>query len=206
MDRRKLLTTGGAVFALGNLTPFAAFAQDATNEFGISDMVQGDADAPIEIIEYASYTCPHCARFHASVYPQLKADYIETGKVKFVYREVYFDRFGLWASMTARCGGEAKFFGITDLLYEKQREWTASGDPAQISAELRTMGLTAGISAEDYDACMSDGEFAQNLVDWYRANAERDGVTSTPSFLINGAPYSNMAYPEFQGVLDGLLG
>jgi protein-disulfide isomerase len=101
MDRRKLLATGGAVFALGNLTPFAAFAQDATNEFGISDMVQGDADAPIEIIEYASYTCPHCARFHASVYPQLKADYIETGKVKFVYREVYFDRFGLWASFNS---------------------------------------------------------------------------------------------------------
>jgi protein-disulfide isomerase len=206
MDRRTLLTTGGAVLALGNLTPFAAFAQEADNEFGIVDMVQGDADAPVTMIEYASYTCPHCARFHTDVYPKLKADYIDTGKVKFIYREVYFDRFGLWASMTARCGGQAKFFGITDLLYEKQGEWTASGDPATIAGELRTMGLTAGISAEDYDACMNDGEGAQALVDWYTANKDRDDVTSTPTFLIDGQKYSNMAYADMQGVLDGILG
>jgi len=84
-------------------------------------MVIGDADAPIEMIEYASFTCPHCARFHADVYPLLKADYIDSGKVKFIYREVYFDRFGLWASMIARCGGEARFFGLSNLIYEKIR-------------------------------------------------------------------------------------
>ena len=72
----------------------------------IEDMVLGDANAPITMIEYASYTCPHCGSFHQNTYPQLKADYIDTGKVKFIFREVYFDRFGLWASMIARCGGQ----------------------------------------------------------------------------------------------------
>ena len=93
----------------------AALAQEAgeIDTSTIVEMVQGEADAPVEIIEYASYTCPHCASFHANQYPQLKANYIDTGKVRFVYREVYFDRFGLWASMLARCGGEMRFFGIT---------------------------------------------------------------------------------------------
>ena len=72
-------------------------------------MMQGSADAKVEIIEYASYTCPHCASFHAGPYKDLKKDYVDTGKVKFVYREVYFDRFGLWASMIARCAGTGSF-------------------------------------------------------------------------------------------------
>lgn len=203
MDRRTLLKTGSAAFVLGAARP--AFAQEADNEFGIVDMVLGSPDAPIEMIEYASYTCPHCASFHADVYPLLKADYIDTDKVKFIYREVYFDRFGLWASMVARCGGQEKFFGITDLIYEKQRDWTASGDPATIAEELRKMGLLAGLSGEDLDACMSDGEMAQNLVDWYTANAERDAVQSTPTFLINGEKHANMSYAAMQALLDGLL-
>ncbi|MEJ6399171.1 DsbA family protein [Yoonia sp. 208BN28-4] len=206
MDRRTLLATGGAAFALGITTPRLIMAQEADNEFGIMDMVQGSADAPVEMIEYASYTCPHCARFHADTYPELKADYIDSGKVRFVYREVYFDRFGLWASMVARCGGQEKFFGITDLIYEKQREWTESGDPAIIAEELNKIGLMAGLDAETLDACMSDGEMAQNLVDWYRANAERDDVSSTPSFLIDGQKYSNMAYADLKAILDDKIG
>jgi len=118
MKRRELLKTGGAAIALSAGAGQMAFAQEATIE--IQDMVMGAEDAPVEIIEYASFTCPHCARFHADVWPQLKADYVETGKVRFIYREVYFDRFGLWASMIARCGGEGRFFAFTDLIYKEQ--------------------------------------------------------------------------------------
>lgn len=203
MKRRTLLTTGGAAMALAG-TGSLSFAQDAAIE--IPDMVLGSADAPIEMIEYASYTCPHCARFHANVYPQLKADYIETGKVRFVYREVYFDRFGLWASMIARCAGPERFFGITDLMYERQGAWLASRDPETIIAELRKLAKTAGMDDATLDACLEDGPKAQALVGWYQANAERDSISSTPSFLIDGQNYSNMAYPAFQQLLDGKLG
>lgn len=221
MERRTLLTAGGAALAAGagwlilqpgpngetsNLLAGVANAQDASGDpSSIPDMVMGDADAPIEIIEYASYTCPHCARFHADQFKQIKANYIDTGKVRFVYREVYFDRYGLWASMIARCGGEQRFFGISDLIYQKQGEWTASGDPAVIVEELRKIAKTAGLNDETLDACMSDGEMAQSLVGWYQENAERDSVTSTPSFLIDGEKYSNMNYADFAAVLDEKL-
>jgi len=218
MQRRNLIAGGVAAVGLGGwaLTrpskdlPFdalmAANAQEAaTDPALIPDMAMGAADAPIEIMEYASFTCPHCAAFHANVYPFLKADYIDTGKVRFVYREVYFDRFGLWASMIARCGGEMRFFGMSDLIYDKQREWTASGDPAAIVDALRKLAKTAGLTDDMLDACMNDSDQAKNLVSWYQANATRDDVNSTPTFLIDGKKYSNMAYPEFQKILDEKL-
>lgn len=198
MKRRALIAGGAAVVGLGGYAflrgddlpadPLgAANAQTAdVDTSGIMDMVIGSADAPVELIEYASYTCPHCANFHANLMPRLKSEYIDKGLVRLIYREVYFDRFGLWASMIARCGGEMRFFGITELLYEKQREWTASGDPATIIEALRKLAKTAGMTDEMLDACLDDGEKAQALVGWYQANAERDAVRSTPSFLING--------------------
>ena len=78
----------------------------------IPDMVLGNAEAKVTLVEYGSYTCPHCRDFHAEVFKKLKADYIDTGKVKFIFREVYFDRYGLWAAMMARCGGPTRYFGI----------------------------------------------------------------------------------------------
>lgn len=204
MKRRDLLKTGGAAVALSGGFGTLVQAQETTTE--IPDMVLGDENAPIEMIEYASFTCPHCASFHANVYPQLKADYIDTGKVKFIYREVYFDRFGLWASMIARCAGEDRFFAVSNLVYEKQREWTASGDPAIVIEELRKLAKTAGLNDETLDACMSDADQAQALVGWYQANAERDGINSTPSFLINGESHGNMTYENFKTILDEKLG
>ncbi|MGX9356553.1 DsbA family protein [Roseobacteraceae bacterium S113] len=185
----------------GEFTP----AVGGTNDAGIVEMVQGAEDAPVTIVEYASYTCPHCASFHAGTYKQLKSDYIDTGKVKFVYREVYFDRFGLWASMIARCGGTEKFFGISDLLYQGQSEWARAGDPASIADELRKIGRVAGIDNDTLEACLSDGDKAQALLDWYEANAAADGINSTPSFVIDGQLYSNMSYSEFQRIIDGKI-
>lgn len=170
----------------------------------IADMTLGEADAPITVIEYASYTCPHCRTFHEGPFKELKAEYIDTGKVEFVYREVYFDRFGLWASMVARCGGEDRFFGISDLIYEQQRSWT-QGQPAEIAENLRRIGLTAGLTNDELDACFSDGQKAQNLVAWYEANAAEDGVRSTPTFIIDGVSYSNMSMGEFRRILDEKL-
>tara|TARA_R110002051_G_scaffold271530_1_gene332004 strand:- start:38725 stop:39348 length:624 start_codon:yes stop_codon:yes gene_type:complete len=202
MQRRHLILGGAAAIGLGPLS-LTANAQQATDAvIEIPDMVMGAPDAPVEIIEYASFTCPHCATFHADVLPQLKADYIDTGKVRLVYREVYFDRFGLWASMIARCGGEDRYFGIANLFYEKQREWTASGDPVIIIEELRKLAKISGMTDEGLDVCLSDADKAQRLVGWYQENAERDDVRSTPSFVIDGVNNANIPYARFQEIID----
>ena len=193
------------------LLPGAAQAQETTGEevvidtSTIPDMVLGRADAPVELIEYGSFTCPHCAAFHAGVIEALKEDYISTGQVRFVFREVYFDRFGLWASMIARCGGELRFFGIHDILYETQSEWTAGGDPALIAENLRTIGLTAGLDEAMLDACLSDATQAQTLVAWYEENAARDGIEGTPTLFINGTKFGNMSYADLKVELDAAL-
>lgn len=185
----------------------AANAQEAGAEVDTStviDMAIGNPDAPVTVIEYASYTCPHCGRFHTGPFKELKADYIDTGKINFIYREVYFDRFGLWASAVARCAGPDKFFGITDLLYSGQSEWTRAGggDPSAIVDELRKIGRLAGLSSDAIEACLQDGDNLRTLVAWYQENAERDGVQSTPSFIIDGRMYNNMGYDEMKRLID----
>lgn len=184
----------------------AALAQEAEIDISsIQEMVQGDPDAPVEVIEYASYTCPHCANFSATTYPQIKADYVDTGKVRFIYREVYFDRFSLWASMVARCGGAERFFGISDLIFERQRDWT-QGDPATIAENLRRIGRTAGLNDEQLDACLTDADQAQSLVAWYEQNAQEHDIQATPTFIINGESYrGNMSYQQMSGLIDAAL-
>lgn len=210
---------GGAWMAWGpEALPGAAVAQEtapadvaeeapAATEAAIPDMVLGEADAPVTLIEYASFTCPHCAAFHADQFQRLKADYIDTGKVRFVYREVFFDRFGLWASLIARCGEDdaGRFFGVSDLLYEGQREWIGDGEPAAIAASLRTIGRSAGLDDAALDACLKDEAQAEALLAWFQENAAADGVDSTPTLVIDGTAHSNMAYEELAALLDAAL-
>jgi protein-disulfide isomerase len=192
--------------------PGAAFAQEAGADTAVeidtstvTEMVMGSPDAPVTMIEYASFTCPHCAAFHGDQFQRLKADYIDTGKVQFIYREVYFDRFGLWASMVARCGGEMRFFGIAEMLYEQQVDWIAGGDPVLISENLRRIGRTAGMDDATLDACMADETQAQTLVAWFQENAQRDGVEATPTLFIDGVKHSNMAYEELAALIEEAL-
>lgn len=188
--------------------PFAANAQssDADAETTeIIDMVQGAEDAPITVIEYASFTCPHCARFHSDVYKLLRKNYIDTGKIKFIFREVYFDKYGMWASMIARCSGPDRFFGMTDLILNSQSTWARAGDDLAIVEALRKIGRLSGMEDAALDSCLQDGNKLRALVGWYKENAQRDGIQSTPSFLIDGQPYKNMNYEEFAKILDEKL-
>lgn len=207
------LTTGdGAEPALAPVT--AAQAQQAEGEApageaaqaSVAEMTLGDPQAEVQVIEYASFTCPHCARFHENVWPELKENYVDPGRIGFTYREVYFDRYGLWAGMLARCGGDSeKYFAIADMIYERQREWT-QGEPAEIAENLRRIGRSAGLSEERLESCMTDGAKAEALVAAFEENAAADDVTSTPSFIIDGQKYSNMSYEDFAEILDEKLG
>lgn len=193
----------------GSLTPFqSANAQETAAPAAaveVKDMTLGPVDAKVTVIEYASYTCPHCATFHAQVFPSLKKDYIDTGKIQFVYREVYFDRPGLWASMVARCGGEMKYFGVQSILYETASEWAASNDPAVVVANLKKIGRTAGMDDAQLDACLNDGATAQAMVDRFEASMKEYDIQGTPSLVINGTKHANMSYADLKGLIDAEL-
>lgn len=209
-----LWAAGNRTSELSVLSPTAALAQEttapaapatATAAIEIKDFTMGAADAKVKFTEYASFTCPHCANFHADVFSKLKADYIDTGKVLFEYREVYFDRYGLWAAMMARCGGEMRYFGITDILFDTQQEWTASEDPAVVVENLKKIGRTAGMDDAALDVCMKDEAVANAMNVHYQTNFKADGIEGTPSILINGVKHPNMAYEDLKAILDAEL-
>lgn len=227
MQRRKLLLSGAAALtAVGGynlyaslngaapvpgttmIEPNAALAQSSDEELDLSlvtEMELGNPNAAVTVMEFASYTCPHCANFHQNAFKDIKAAYIDTGLIRFVYREVYFDAYGLWAAMVARCGGEARFFGITEMLYAEQREWATGADGAAVGENLRRIGRRAGMSDDELNACLTDRDMAMAMMQVYQNGATEYGIQGTPSFVINGETYSNMSFSEFQDILDPLL-
>ena len=202
INRRQALMAAGLLAAFA---PFAALAQESSAPVRITDFGLGPEDAKVRMIEYASFTCPHCADFHANVFKPLKADYIDTGKIRFEHREVYFDRYGLWAAMMARCGGAPRYFGITDILYSTQRDWAASDDPVVVVENLKKIGRTAGMDDATLDACLKDGAMAEALVAHFETNFKADGIEGTPTLIINGTKHSNMSYADLKAILDAEL-
>ena len=203
MDRRLFLAATGAA----GLAPALGLAESHAEMGGLApDAVtaMGPEDAPVTLIEYASFTCPHCRNFHQSILPGIKADYVDTGKVRFEYREVFFDRYGLWAAMIARCGGEARYFPIADMIYAKQSEWT-QGEPAEVAENLMRIGVAAGLSREEVEACLQDAEQAQGMVELFEARREQDGVNSTPNLVIGGENMGAMSEADLRAALDAAL-
>jgi len=201
--RRDTFKTLAGAALLMAATP--ALAQDSDGP-KVIEMAIGAEDAPVTMIEYASFTCPHCAHFHKEVFPDLKKDYIDTGKVRFIYREVYFDRFGLWAGMLARCAGEDKYFGFVDLLMRQQRDWLGGGEPATIVANLKKLGKIAGMNDETMETCLMDQEKAQALVAEFQKTSTADEITGTPTFMINGEQVPNQEYNGLKEILDAKIG
>ncbi|MEM7190502.1 MAG: DsbA family protein [Pseudomonadota bacterium] len=195
---RRTALAAGAAFAVA---PISAFADEELYRTG--DIAMGAEDAPLTVIEYASLTCPHCASFHINTWPQLKEQYVDTGKVRFIMREVYFDKYGLWASMTARCGGGKGFYQMMDTFLKTQATWTKAPD---IGHAIQQIGRRAGLSQDQLGQCLSDQDFAKKLVEDYQTNAEADAIRATPSFIIEGELHSNMSFEEFAAILDEALG
>lgn len=186
--------------------PAAASAAGAAHDIQPLDMPLGNADAAVVVVEYSSFTCPHCATYHQGPFQQISENFIDTGKILYLKREVFFDRFGLWAAMVARCGGPERYHGIVSLIYEQQRIWAGSSDPAQVANNLRRIGRQAGMSDDQVNACLEDSDKALELTAFYQANAEADNIRATPTFMINGQQYSNMPLAEFERVLTEKLG
>lgn len=197
-NRRAFVAMALAAFAAG---PARASAGELEAKgYALGDVPLGDPNAPVTVIEYASLTCPHCATFHTQTWPAIREKYVETGKVRFIFRDVYFDQYGLWAAMIARCGGEGTFHGYLGQFFAKQAEWSRSND---IVSELQRIGRLGGLPAERMQACLSDEAFLNRLVADYQANATADNVRSTPTFIINGETATGaLGVAAFSALID----
>ncbi len=202
------IAAGATYWAVSSGTgdgPTAAQTADVDTS-SIVEMSMGPADAKVTVIEYASFTCPHCATFHKGPFKDLKADYIDTGKVHFIYRDVFFDPLGLAASQLARCDGPDRFFGISDMLYDRQNVWAErSASQAQVFDNLKKIGKVAGLSEDQIQACLEDEGKSKALVAWYQQHAGAHGIDSTPTLIINEQKYSNMNYGDLKAIIEEKL-
>ncbi|UNE55495.1 DsbA family protein [Bartonella machadoae] len=168
----------------------------------VKDRFEGDKNAPVTIVEYASLTCIHCADFYNNVLPQIRKKYIKTGKVKLIFRDYAFDPRATAGFMLARCAPEDRYFPLIEVLFQKQQEWVWEKDAL---TPLRKIGLMAGFTDESFNACLKN----QSLLDEVNASFERGkelGVTATPTFFINGNKYEGvMSVESFFSVIDSFL-
>lgn len=171
------------------------------------DYAIGKADAPVTIIEYASLTCPHCANFHNTVLPKLKKDYVDTGKVRLVYRDFPLDRAALAASMVARCAGPDRYFGFLDALYRGQAEWTqGSSNPIEGLKKLtRRITLLGQMPNFNVDACLAKKPIQDAILKQRLHGSQKVGVRATPTLIINRKMYTAMAYDDLKVVIDSML-
>lgn len=146
------------------------------------DRVLGKADAPVVMLEYASATCPHCAEFHADVLPEIKKNYVETGKVRLIFREFPLDDRAMAVFMLTRCLPEDKYFPTLDTLFRQQKEWTGKNPKAPLMKIMQEAGMTEA----EFDACLKRRDLAQAIFDTRKTASEQFGVKGTPTFFING--------------------
>jgi len=168
----------------------------------LPDKSMGKEDAPVTIVEYASMTCPHCAHFNDTTFPDLKKKYIDTGKVRYILREFPFDPRAEAGFMLARCAGD-NYFPMVDVLFKQQEQWAAGNNTKDALLQISRL---AGFTQESFNACLTD----QKLLDQVRAVQKRGAdefkVDSTPTFFINGKTYKGaMSIAEMSAIIDPLL-
>ncbi len=180
-------------FGLSTLPPFSgeALAQAKVSEVelmapgALPDMVMGDAKAPVTIIEYASMTCPHCAHFTETTFPELKKRYIDTGRVRFIFREFPLDQLAAAAFMLARCAGETdpgKYFTLVDTMFRQQRVWAVE----KPLPPLLALAKQAGFTQASFEACLQNQKLLDGIEAVRTRATDKFKVQSTPSFFING--------------------
>ena len=160
----------------------------------------GKEDAPVTIVEYASMTCGHCANFHKNTLPEIKKQYIETGKVRMIFREFPLDPVSAAGFMLARCAPDEKYFDVMDALFADQRAWAFTNDPYN---SMLNFSKQLGFTQESFEACLTN----QSLLDGVNAVRDKGGnefkVDSTPTFFINGEKVSGaLSFEEMSKIID----
>ena len=212
---RRAFTTALSLTGLAALAGFSplrlitgAFAQTAAEVAkpqSLPDMALGPADAKVTITEYASMTCPHCAAFNEQVFPKIKAEYIDTGKVRYIFREFPLDIKAAAGSMLSRCianGDANKYFAVTDLLFKSQSDWVMKNT----TESLTRIGKQAGLSQQQVEACLKDQALLDKIAADQKYASEVLKVDSTPTFFINGEKIKGEAsLEEFEKRINPLL-
>lgn len=191
--RRSLLTAAIAAPALllaacGGGDGASADGPLAENQRA-DDIILGDADAPVLLIEYASVTCPHCAAFHETTWPEVKEKYVDTGLVKYTFRELPTPPVPLAMAgfLVARCAPDSQYYDVLDTLFERQEQIVRSQEPRE---ELLNIARAAGIDEEEFDACIRDEEQINRINDVVDEASAKFNVSSTPTFIIDGETYA----------------
>ena len=178
-------------------------ADNVADAATLPDMALGAIDAAVTIAEYASITCPHCAAFNENVFPKIKAAYIDTGKVRYLFREFPLDAAAIASSVLSRCianGDPAKYFEITDALFKQQWSKVNPRDA------LNQVGKQAGLDEHQVGTCLQDDATFNKIVAGRIAAAARLGINSTPTFLINDDKVVGVApFEEFDRRIKALL-
>lgn len=218
MKRREVLLKApsamlGAATAVWLMSSLSAQAQEDAAAKTIADKLlagapsigersMGQPDAPVVMIEYASATCPHCAEFHEKVLPQIRGEYIETGKLRFIFREFPLDNLAMGAFMLTRCVPEDKFFPTLNVLFKRQKLWMSGNAKEEL---FRVMQL-AGMDQAAFDACLKKEDLAKAIYESAKQAREEFGVKGTPAIFINGRMIDgHKEYAEIKSAIDAEL-
>jgi protein-disulfide isomerase len=168
----------------------------------LGDRSLGKDDAPVTIVEYASMTCPHCAHFHETTYPELKKQYIDTGKVRFIFREFPLDKLAAGAAMLARCADKDKFFPMIETLFQTQHTWAVE----KPIPPLMALAKQAGFTEQSFNACLSNQKMLDDMTAEQKRASEKFGVNSTPTLFVNGKKQvGGVSIEDLAKVIDPLL-
>jgi protein-disulfide isomerase len=212
---RRAFTAALSLTGLGLLAGFsplrligeamAQSAADVAKPVSLPDMALGPANAPVTITEFASMTCPHCAAFTEKVFPKIKSEYIDSGKIRFVFREFPLDIKAAAGSMLARCIAKddaGKYFAVVDLLFRQQEGWVMKNT----TESLVRIGKQAGLSQQQVEACLQDQALLNKLEADRKYANEVLKVNSTPTFFINGEMVKGeQSFEEFDKRIKSLL-
>ena len=187
----------GTSFALSNESSVLNLSED--------DFIIGNNNAPITIIEYASMSCNHCANFHNNTLPDLKNEYIDTGKVKYVFRDFPYNYPALLGSMVMRCIPSEVRYDYMNALYKLQNMWVVS-ENSITRQELYKIMQTGGMTKENFDTCLSNVDLENKILQKVIAAQSEFNIRSTPSFLINGDLLEgDKSIKVFRQILDKIL-
>jgi protein-disulfide isomerase len=183
----------------------AQSAADVAKPVSLPDMALGPANASVTIVEFASMTCPHCAAFNETVFPKIKAAYVDTGKVRYVFREFPLDIKAAAGSMLARCianGDAPKYFAVIDMLFRQQSDWVVKNT----TETLTRIGKQAGLSQQQVENCLKDQALLDKIAADQKYASEVLKVDSTPTFFINGERIKGeTSFEEFEKKINPLL-
>lgn len=183
----------------------AQSASDVAKPQSLPDMVLGPATSPVTITEYASMTCSHCANFNETVFPKIKSEFIDSGKIRYVFREFPLDIKAAAGSMLARCianGDSGKYFAVVDMLFKQQNDWVIKNT----TETLTRIGKQAGLSAQAVETCLKDQALLDKIAADQKFANEVLKVNSTPTFFINGEMIKGeTSFEEFDKRIKSLL-